>query len=126
MDEPTSSLTHHEVVRLLAIAQRLKGLGLAVVFVSHRLEEVVAIAERVTVLRDGRKVATLPATEVDHHRLAELMTGSRVNHTLKSQKPARGSSVMEDHLDQALPLPLFLTTTTYCSGPMAGRFWPKP
>jgi simple sugar transport system ATP-binding protein len=95
MDEPTSSLTHHEVVRLLAIAQRLKELGLAVVFVSHRLEEVVAIAERVTVLRDGRKVATLPAAEVDHHRLAELMTGSRVNHTLKSQKPARRSSVME-------------------------------
>jgi simple sugar transport system ATP-binding protein len=95
MDEPTSSLTHHEVVRLLEIVRRLKGLGLAVVFVSHRLEEVVALAERVTVLRDGRKVDTLPATGIDDHRLAELMTGSRINHTVKARKPARGDPVLE-------------------------------
>ena len=86
MDEPTSSLTHHEVVRLLEIVRRLKKLGVAVVFVSHRLEEVVALAERVTVLRDGRKVDTLPAAEVDDHRLAELMTGSRIKHTVRAQK----------------------------------------
>lgn len=95
MDEPTSSLTHHEVVRLLEIVRRLKGLGLAVVFVSHRLEEVVALAERVTVLRDGRKVDTLPATEIDDHRLAELMTGSRVNHTVKARKLERRDPVLE-------------------------------
>jgi simple sugar transport system ATP-binding protein len=60
MDEPTSSLPHREVERLLDVVRRLKQLGVAVVFVSHRLEEVVRIAARVTVLRDGRKVATLP------------------------------------------------------------------
>ena len=95
MDEPTSSLTHHEVVRLLRIAQRLKELGIAVVFVSHRLEEVVAIAERVTVLRDGKKVATLPANGVDHHRLAELMTGSRVDHKLHDKALTSGKPVLE-------------------------------
>ena len=95
MDEPTSSLTHHEVVRLLEIVRRLKELGLAVVFVSHRLEEVVALAERVTVLRDGRKVDTLPAAEVDDHRLAELMTGSRINHTVKARKLDGRDPVLE-------------------------------
>jgi simple sugar transport system ATP-binding protein len=95
MDEPTSSLTHHEVVRLLEIVRRLKKLGLAVVFVSHRLEEVVALAERVTVLRDGRKVDTLPAAQVDDHQLAELMTGSRIKHTVKERKQADRDPVLE-------------------------------
>lgn len=95
MDEPTSSLTHHEVVRLLEIVRRLKDLGLAIVFVSHRLEEVVALAERVTVLRDGRKVDTLPATQIDHHRLAELMTGSRIDHSVKARELEAGKPVLE-------------------------------
>ncbi len=95
MDEPTSSLTHHEVVRLLGIVHRLKSMGLAIVFVSHRLEEVMALAERVTVLRDGRKAATLPAKQVDYHRLAELMTGSRIDHVLKAPGLETRESVLE-------------------------------
>lgn len=75
MDEPTASLTRAEVGRLLAIVSRLKADGIAVVFVSHRLDEVVEIAERVTVLRDGRKVGTYPVGEVDQRRIAHLMTG---------------------------------------------------
>lgn len=82
MDEPTSSLTHHEVELLLDVVRRLKNLGVAIVFVSHRLEEVVEIAERVTVLRDGRKVGTVPASEIDDQRLAELMTGDRIEHKI--------------------------------------------
>jgi simple sugar transport system ATP-binding protein len=95
MDEPTSSLTHHEVVRLLEIVRRLRDMGLAIVFVSHRLEEIVALAERVTVLRDGRKVDTLPAAEANHHRLAELMTGSRINHIVKARKLETREPVLE-------------------------------
>lgn len=85
MDEPTSSLTRHEVDLLLDTVRRLKGLGVAVVFVSHRLEEVVEVAERVTVLRDGHKVGTYPAGEVDDHRLAELMTGERISHKVMAR-----------------------------------------
>jgi simple sugar transport system ATP-binding protein len=93
MDEPTSSLTRREVESLLNVVRRLKELGVAVVFVSHRLEEVVELAERITVLRDGRKVATFPASEVNDQRLAELMTGSRFEqrvqtHRLKDRRPA--------------------------------------
>ncbi len=80
MDEPTASLTRTEVRRLLAIVARLKADGIAVVFVSHRLDEVLQIADRVTVLRDGRKVGTFPASGMDGRRLAELMTGLRIQH----------------------------------------------
>src|SRR5262245_33651480 len=86
MDEPTASLTHHEVDLLLRHVERLKALGVAVVFVSHRLGEVMQIAERVTVLRDGHKVGTFPAGEVDDHRLAELMTGNRIEHKIVAQQ----------------------------------------
>ncbi|KQT52661.1 lipase [Aureimonas sp. Leaf454] len=78
MDEPTASLTRAEVDRLLAIVARLKADGIAVVFVSHRLDEVVEIAERVTVIRDGRKVGTYPVAEVDQRRIAHLMTGLEI------------------------------------------------
>lgn len=91
MDEPTSSLTRAEVDRLLSIVSRLKAAGIAIVFVSHRLNEVVKIAERVTVMRDGRKVGTWPVTEVDQRRLAHLMTGLNINHSIV----ARDMSIAE-------------------------------
>ena len=64
-------------------------------FVSHRLEEVVEIAERVTVLRDGRKVGTFPASEIDDHRLAELMTGRRIEHTVRARRFEASQPVLE-------------------------------
>jgi simple sugar transport system ATP-binding protein len=85
MDEPTASLTRREVELLLKSVRRLKAFGVAIVFVSHRLEEIVEIAERVTVLRDGRKVGTFPASEVDDHRLAELMTGESIVHNVMAR-----------------------------------------
>ena len=85
MDEPTASLTRHEVDLLLATVRRLKSQGVSVVFVSHRLDEVIEIAERVTVLRDGRKVGTFPVAEIDDNRLAELMTGEGLKHALSAK-----------------------------------------
>ena len=75
MDEPTASLTRHEVDALLALVSDLKRKGICTVFVSHRLEEVMEIAERVTVLRDGAKVGDFEASEMDDKKLAVLMTG---------------------------------------------------
>ena len=85
MDEPTASLTRREVELLLRTVRRLKALGVAIVFVSHRLEEIVEVAERVTVLRDGRKIGTFPAAEVNDHRLAELMTGASITHQITAR-----------------------------------------
>lgn len=95
MDEPTASLTRHEVELLLETVRRLKQMGVAVVFVSHRLEEVVEVADRVTVLRDGRKVGTFPAAEIDEHRLTELMTGESILHEVKARPVADRKPVLE-------------------------------
>ena len=75
MDEPTSSLTRHEVDALVRLVADLKRSGICIVFVSHRLDEVMEIAERVTVLRDGAKVGEFPAQEMNDRKLATLMTG---------------------------------------------------
>ncbi len=80
MDEPTASLTRHEVDALLALTLELKRRSVAVVFVSHRLDEVLEIAERVTVLRNGEKVGTFEAAGMTDRRLVELMTGKTFNH----------------------------------------------
>lgn len=95
MDEPTASLTRHEVDLLLATVRRLKAQDVSIVFVSHRLEEVVEIAERVTVLRDGRKVGTFPAAAIDDNRLAELMTGEGLDHRLSARPIAGRRRVFE-------------------------------
>jgi simple sugar transport system ATP-binding protein len=83
MDEPTSSLTRHEVDSLLALVRDLKAKGIATLFVSHRLNEVMEVAERVTVIRDGRKIGTFPAAEMNDKKLAHLMTGKEFTYELR-------------------------------------------
>jgi simple sugar transport system ATP-binding protein len=75
MDEPTTALTDKEVRSLLDIIRRLKADGVAVIFVSHKLAEVLEVSERVVVLRNGRKVAEGPAAEFDARSLTRHMTG---------------------------------------------------
>jgi ABC-type sugar transport system ATPase subunit len=74
-DEPTSRLTSHESARLHALVRRLLGRGVAVLYVSHRLEEVFELCDTVTVLRDGRHVLTRPARELTESALVEAMIG---------------------------------------------------
>jgi simple sugar transport system ATP-binding protein len=95
MDEPTASLTHHEIDALLETVEVLKSHGIATVFVSHKLEEVMQIAERVTVLRDGQKVGTYPANEIDRHRLSELMTGHKYTAALKPAFSGDSTPILE-------------------------------
>jgi simple sugar transport system ATP-binding protein len=75
MDEPTASLTQTETEALLGIVRTLAARGVAIVFVSHRLAEVLAISSRVTVLRDGRLVGVFDTAGMTQSRLTELMTG---------------------------------------------------
>ena len=75
LDEPTSSLTARETERLLAIMDELRRAGVAVVFVSHHLDEVMHIADRVIVLRDGRKTGELARGEYDRAMIERLMVG---------------------------------------------------
>jgi len=95
MDEPTASLTRAEVKALLGFVARLRSQGVAVVFVSHRLDEVVEIAERVTVMRDGRKVGTYAAGEVDARRIGELMTGLVIDQAIAARDVSEAEPLLE-------------------------------
>jgi rhamnose transport system ATP-binding protein len=75
MDEPTSALTLHEVADLFRIVRQLRDAGKAVIFISHRLDEVFDIADRVTVLRDGHYVGTRRVKDVSHNDLIRMMVG---------------------------------------------------
>jgi ABC-type sugar transport system ATPase subunit len=75
LDEPTSSLTDDEVESLFAIIRRLREQQVATIFVSHRLNEIFALADRVTVMRDGHTVGSGPAAEFDRQRTIHLMVG---------------------------------------------------
>jgi simple sugar transport system ATP-binding protein len=81
LDEPTASLTKRDIDSLLGVVRDLQSKGIAVLFVSHKLNEVFAVAERITVLRDGETVATLPPSELTHERLVTLMTGKTITET---------------------------------------------
>jgi simple sugar transport system ATP-binding protein len=94
MDEPTASLTRQEVERLLALTLDLKREGVTVVFVSHRLGEVMEIAERVTVLRDGRKVGTFDAADMNDRRLGVLMTGKEFHYEPRKPDPSGAETVL--------------------------------
>ncbi|HBO22061.1 MAG TPA: lipase [Providencia sp.] len=83
MDEPTASLTRTEVNQLLSTVNYLKDKGITVVFVSHRLEEVKEISDRITVIRDGEKVGTWPAEGLTTRKITELMTGLDIVHERK-------------------------------------------
>jgi general nucleoside transport system ATP-binding protein len=92
LDEPTSVLTPGETAHLLRVLDRLRSRGVAVIFITHKLREVMAIADRVTVLRRGRIVATLPRSEVDEEALARMMIGTML---LPRRRPERPSAADE-------------------------------
>ena len=81
MDEPTTALTKHEVDALFSIISDLKARGIAILFVSHKLEEVFEISERFTILRSGEKVITCERDELDRHKFAKYMTGKEFTET---------------------------------------------
>jgi len=94
MDEPTASLSHAETLALLNIVRRLSAQNIAVVFVSHRLAEVLAVCERVTVLRDGQYVGTYPTEGMTQIRLTELMTGKVLSESIRASVPKASEPVL--------------------------------
>jgi simple sugar transport system ATP-binding protein len=95
MDEPTASLTQTETDALLTVVRRLSARGVAVVFVSHRLAEVLEISSRVTVLRDGRLVGVFPTEGMTQSRLTELMTGKTFDQTVAARDMAAAPIVLQ-------------------------------
>ncbi|MEZ5934088.1 MAG: sugar ABC transporter ATP-binding protein [Alphaproteobacteria bacterium] len=90
MDEPTSALSDSEVMRLFDIIEGLKERGIAVIFVTHRLEEVMQICDAATVLRDGQLVGSAPIAELTVERIIQMMVGRDVER-LFARRPAHGT-----------------------------------
>jgi ABC-type sugar transport system ATPase subunit len=78
-DEPTSSLSQHEAERLYDLIDRLRAQGVTAIYVSHRMDEIFRLCDAVTVLRDGRHVATTPIGQLDRAALVEMMIGRRLD-----------------------------------------------
>ncbi len=96
LDEPTSSLTRHEAATLFALLRKLKAEGVAVVFVSHKLEEVLELCDVVTVLRDGKLIGTRPRSELDRNAIVEMMIGRAMVDAHRGCLPVReGGPVLE-------------------------------
>jgi ribose transport system ATP-binding protein/rhamnose transport system ATP-binding protein len=94
MDEPTAALSSHEVATLFRVVGELRTQGVAMMFVGHRLEEVFQIADRITVLRDGRHVGTAPAADLTSAEVVRMMVGRDIDDLYPHQPVAPGEVVI--------------------------------
>ncbi|WP_336296776.1 sugar ABC transporter ATP-binding protein [Clostridium ganghwense] len=94
MDEPTSSLSEREVRELMRTIQGLKEKGIAIIFISHRLPEIFEICDRVTVMRDGKKIKTLDVEELTEDELIKLMVGRSLEQQFPKIKTEIGEEVL--------------------------------
>jgi ABC-type sugar transport system ATPase subunit len=95
MDEPTSALGEEEVAVLFDIVHTLKEQGLAVIFITHRLEEVFRVADRVIVLRDGRRVGSMSIAEATPDRIISMMVGRTLDEVFRKSQARMGETVLE-------------------------------
>jgi ribose transport system ATP-binding protein len=97
-DEPTASLTERETARLFALIEQAKAEGVGIIYITHRMEEIRRVGDRITVLRDGRKIATLDAATARDDQLIELMTGRVISEIFPAidYRPGRTLLKVED------------------------------
>lgn len=94
MDEPTASLSAHEVKQLFKLTRALRDQGVSILFISHRMEEVFEIADRVTIFRDGKRISTLPRSEITPERAIRDMVGRKIEEFFAKSKGQRGDLLM--------------------------------
>jgi len=94
MDEPTAALTEHEIGELFTTVRKLKDKGVAIVYISHRMEELFEIGDRVTVLRDGRTVGTYDVRGMNKSELIRLMVNRELTELFPKEKAIRGAEVL--------------------------------
>ncbi|GGD43570.1 monosaccharide-transporting ATPase [Emticicia aquatilis] len=93
MDEPTSALTDNEVTMLLKIIKDLKAKGVAIIYISHKMDEIYEITDRITVLRDGQYIATKNTNELDKNALIALMVGREINDLFPVNNSKKGERI---------------------------------
>jgi rhamnose transport system ATP-binding protein len=94
MDEPTASLSAHEAAQLFRIVDRLRSQGVAILFISHRLEEVFRVADRVTVMRDGRRISTTPRSDLTVGEAIRQMVGRAIVEFYERTQSSPGEVVL--------------------------------
>lgn len=95
MDEPTSALSKEEVERLFEIIGRLRNTGMAIVYISHHLPEIFRIADRVTVMRDAKKVATRNINEISREEIVQMMVGKSIKEFFQKEAHPIGKPLLE-------------------------------
>ena len=95
MDEPTSAITGREVAKLFEIIRGLKAKGIAIIYISHKMDEIFRISDKITVLRDGRYIETRPAKELDHDALVKLMVGRKISELFPKVNSTKGDIAFE-------------------------------
>ena len=95
MDEPTSSLTENEVAQLFAIIRRLRGEGVAIIYISHKIEEILAISDEVSIMRDGKHIGTYTAQDLTTDRIINYMVGRDLSHRFPPKTNVPGETIME-------------------------------
>ncbi|MDW5326532.1 sugar ABC transporter ATP-binding protein [Plantactinospora sp. KLBMP9567] len=95
MDEPTAALSGIEVERLFAVVRSLREAGAAILFISHRFDEVFALSQRITVMRDGRWVSTDPADDLDVAQVVRRMVGREVSQLYPKQQTEAGGVILQ-------------------------------
>ena len=95
MDEPTAALSAEETQSLFSIIRTLKAKGVGIIYISHRLKEIFEITDRVTVLRDGKKVGTLKTKDTDANKLVEMMVGRDIKDMYPKKEVEIGDYIME-------------------------------
>ena len=104
-DEPTSSLTENEIERLFKIIFALKKKGVGIIYISHRLEELPVIADRITVMRDGTRVKTMDYKDTNDNEIISLMVGRELSNIYPTYKRTIGEGVFEaDNIRQGTKL----------------------
>jgi inositol transport system ATP-binding protein len=94
MDEPTSAITEHEVAHLFSIIRSLKDKGVTIIYITHKMDEVFQIADDITVLRDGKHIATVLASETDRDRLISMMVGRELTELFPKEAAPIGEVVL--------------------------------
>lgn len=96
MDEPTAALSDREAERLFEVIRKLRSNGIAIIYISHRMEEVYALADRISVLRDGAYIGSLTRDEISADRLVQMMVGRAVGDFYEHQRQTNvGAAVLE-------------------------------
>src|SRR5262249_36558451 len=118
--EPTSSLSSHESENLFKVIRDLRSRGVSIVYISHRLGEVCALADRVTVLRDGANAGDLNRREISHGAMVKLMVGRDLSQFYPHESHTPGAPVLEVENLRTAAHPAHPLSFQICSGEIVG------